>query len=76
MTRSRQFWTAVAAVMLAMTPLAARAQIKPATSGDPSFHEPEMRRHGSGLTYPMRPRYVYPHHQWRHYRRHLYRYGR
>ena len=71
MARSRRIWTATMVAMLAMAPLAARAQIKPATSGDTSFHEPEMRRHGSGLTYPLRPRYVYPH---RRHRRHHYRY--
>ena len=43
---------AMAAVLVAQPSL---AQIKPASSGEPSFQEPEMRRHGSGLTHPNRP---------------------
>ena len=51
-------------VMLAVQP--ALAQIKPASSGDLSFHEPEMRRHGSGLYRPNRPQHR------RHHRRHAF----
>lgn len=43
----------------------AAAQIKPASSGQPSFNAPQMRRHDSGLYRPNRPK--------RH--RYRYRYG-
>lgn len=41
-----------AAVVL---PTATIAQIKPETSGKPSFYEPEMRPHGSGQYRPNAP---------------------
>ena len=41
---------------------AARAQIKPITSGDLSYNEPELRRHGSGFHHPRRAHYVHRHH--------------
>ncbi len=43
----------IALAMLAAQP--ALAQIKPASSGDLGFHEPEMRPHRSGLYRPNRP---------------------
>ena len=46
----------VAGTMLAaLAAQPALAQIKPESSGDPSFLEPKMRRHGSGFVHPNRP---------------------
>ena len=43
----------------------ASAQIKPASSGEPSFREPEMKRNGQGLYHPNVP----PRHRSGHLRR-------
>ena len=37
--------------------VAATAQIKPASSGEPSFREPEMKPHGEGLYHPNERRH-------------------
>jgi len=47
--------TILAAVAAMVMSVSAHAQIKPASSGEPSFNEPEMHKHGSGLYHPRRP---------------------
>lgn len=47
-------------------PTSASAQVKPHTSGHPSYHAPVMRTDGSGFKYPnksLHPRY---HHSYQH----------
>ena len=39
---------------------AATAQVKPASSGQPSFYEPEMRNFGAGVYHPNAERPVPP----------------
>ena len=47
--------TALLIFLAACAPDLASAQIKPASSGEPSIQEPEMRAHGSGMFRPNKP---------------------
>lgn len=48
---------AAAAMLAALMAGPASAQIKPASSGALSYHEPEMHRHRSGFYRPNRPQH-------------------
>ena len=53
--RTGRMATALLGCLLASEAIPASAQIKPASSGEPSFQEPEMRPHGSGFFRPNKP---------------------